>query len=96
MDTRKTASKSLATVGLSSMLGFLAARIAGYTAGNIDFYVFIFLFGLFFANVIYLYLFDIIEDLFWSLVKKRSLRLRCLFGCCNDVSSKSSSLNSIV
>jgi len=61
METRKTASKSLATVGLSSMLGFLAARIAGYTAGNIDFYVFIFLFGLFFANVIYLYLFTLLR-----------------------------------
>jgi hypothetical protein len=74
VEKRKTISKTMATVSASSTLGFLAARAAGYFQGAYDFYIFLGLFILLLANVVYISAFDAIEDFVWSLMKRNRLR----------------------
>jgi len=79
METRKTVSKSLATVTLSSLLGFLAARLSGIYQGTYDFYIAIFLIFVLITSCTYLLFYERIEEFWWSIHKRRNLG-RPIFG----------------
>jgi len=73
LEVRKTISKTLVTVTLSSFLGFLAARISGVFDGKYDVYIAVFFVIILIAFGSYIVFFEHIEEYFWSVGEKRNL-----------------------
>jgi hypothetical protein len=77
-ESRKTVGKSLATVILSGLVGFSLARFSGFFQGQYDVHVGTTLSLILVALILYLAFFDRIEDFFWALLKKRSLKRKTI------------------